>query len=202
MADKDWIQTFSGRKFYPLNPSPGDVRIDDIARALSMMCRYNGHVARFYSVAEHSVRVSRIVYERTGDTQLALWGLLHDASEAYLNDITRPVKHQPALAEYRRIEKLLQATICKMFGLPEQEPIAVTEVDYEILGTEAYQLKQPIHPDWAKASPTGTLPAPLPIGPLGWSPALAEGAFLHQFRKLTELDGVEDRARALEAVLP
>ncbi|MFN9113590.1 MAG: phosphohydrolase, partial [Bacteroidota bacterium] len=70
-----WIQTFSGIAFWPLDPKPEHVRIADIAHALSMKCRYNGHTRKFYSVAEHSVLVSRHVPEED-----ALWALLHDAS--------------------------------------------------------------------------------------------------------------------------
>lgn len=68
----DWMQTFSGIQFYPLDPRVEDVRIEDIARALAMQCRYNGHVTRFYSVAEHSVRVAMLAFACSGDKKLAL----------------------------------------------------------------------------------------------------------------------------------
>jgi len=74
-----WIQTFTGRRFRPRNPAPDDFDIRDVAHALSLLCRFNGHCRVFYSVAEHSVRVSRIC-----PPPAALWGLLHDLGEAYI----------------------------------------------------------------------------------------------------------------------
>lgn len=182
---KEWIQVFSGAKFFPLAPAVEDVHLSDIARALSMLCRYGGHVARFYSVAEHSCRVSDLVLQRTSDPRQALWGLLHDASEAYIADVTRPVKHQPAMQPYRDAEKRLQNVICDAFDLPREEPAAVTQADYDLLGTEAVQLKSPIHPDWAKTTSNGQLPEPMNLGRLGWSPGDAETSFLRRFRRLT-----------------
>src|SRR5579885_2784587 len=87
MRHGDWIQTYCGVAFYPLDPRPEEILIEDIAHALSMLCRFTGHVKRFYSVAQHCVYVSHRC-----DPKDALWGLLHDAAEAYLNDISRPVK--------------------------------------------------------------------------------------------------------------
>jgi uncharacterized protein len=83
----DWIQTYTGKQFWPLSPLPEDIVIEDIAHALSMQCRFGGHVRTFYSVAQHSVHVSLLV-----EPQYALWGLLHDAAEAYLVDLPRPIK--------------------------------------------------------------------------------------------------------------
>lgn len=183
---KDWIQTHTGKKFFPLDPRLEDICIEDIARALSMQCRYAGHVARFYSVAEHSVRISHLVEERTGDVAKTLWGLLHDATEAYLSDIPRPLKRQPVMQPYREAEKRLSIMIAARFGLSLDEPREVIDLDTEILGTEALQLKSPIHPDWAKTTATGQLPPPLPLGVLGWTPAHAEARFLTRFDVLTE----------------
>lgn len=182
---KDWIQTYTGKKFFPLDPRLEDICIEDIARALSMQCRYAGHVARFYSVAEHSVRVSRIIEERTGDLNKALWGLLHDATEAYLCDIPRPLKRQTVFAAYRDAERLLMTVIAERFGLVGNEPEEVIALDTEILGTEARELKSPIHPDWAKTTATGELPPSLGFGnALGWDPFFAERSFLGRFDDL------------------
>ncbi|MDO4254358.1 MAG: hypothetical protein Q4C81_04310 [Kocuria sp.] len=93
----NWMQTYTGRRFYPLDSRPEDVDVVDVAHALSMQCRYNGHVRLFMSVAEHCVLVSRLV-----PSEHALWGLLHDATEAYVGDMVRPLKlHMP---EYRAVE--------------------------------------------------------------------------------------------------
>ncbi len=104
------ITTLSGKFFDILKPEDYEYDISEIATALSNLCRYTGHVNRFYSVAEHSVLVSRIVPER-----LALAGLLHDASEAYLGDLSSPLKK--LVPEYKRIEVRVQEAIAKHFGL-------------------------------------------------------------------------------------
>ncbi|MFG0247924.1 MAG: phosphohydrolase, partial [Phycisphaeraceae bacterium JB051] len=77
-----WIQTYTGKAFYPLREDPGIIDIRDIAHALSLQCRFNGHCSDFYSVAQHSVHVSEVVPQA-----FALWGLLHDAAEAYMSDL-------------------------------------------------------------------------------------------------------------------
>lgn len=82
-----WIQTHTGKKFFPFEPESQDIDIKDIAHSLSLICRYNGHCKTFYSVAEHCIRVSEIVSEKN-----KLWGLLHDAAETYLGDICHPIK--------------------------------------------------------------------------------------------------------------
>src|SRR5438128_12538670 len=82
----DWMQTYTGRAFYPLDPRLDDICIEDIAHALSMLCRYGGQCQEFYSVAEHSVLMSYAV-----NPQHALWALLHDATESYMGDLIRPL---------------------------------------------------------------------------------------------------------------
>ena len=88
------IETYTGGRFRPLDPRPADVRLADIAAGLARTCRYGGHCRQFYSVAQHSLLVSR----EFDDPRLQLLGLLHDAGEAYLGDIPRPVK-----AEFDRL---------------------------------------------------------------------------------------------------
>src|ERR1035441_1601867 len=105
MAFHGSITTFSGVRFWPLIPNPADIRIEDIAHALSNQCRFGGHTREFYSVAEHSVRVSQLCTPEN-----ALWGLLHDASEAYLSDVTAPITELPQLEAYRAAERSLQGT--------------------------------------------------------------------------------------------
>lgn len=121
---KGAIRTSTGRLFFPLSPKKGSAVIGDIAHALSNACRFTGHCARFLSVAEHSIRVSYLV--PPGD---ALWALLHDASEAYLCDIAKPVKVQPEFAAYRKAEKRLQRFIYRSFGLRGKRPQSVGEAD-------------------------------------------------------------------------
>lgn len=123
----------SGDRIDPLHPSVEDIHISDIAHSLSMQCRYNGHTGGHYSVARHSLIVSQLLYEdpwaidadwpspKNGMEDialLALTGLLHDAAEAYLGDMIRPLKHGPETGRaYLEAEKKLEAVIFKRFGI-------------------------------------------------------------------------------------
>lgn len=152
----DWIQTYSIGQFWPLDPRPEDVRIQDIGHALSMMCRFTGHVHEFYSVAEHCVRVSLEAARRATIsgmsvaevTRVARWGLLHDASEAYLVDLARPVKRTPEMAAYRDAEALIMRAVAERFGLDGLEPSLVKAADIALCYTEARDLFPSVHPAW------------------------------------------------------
>jgi hypothetical protein len=135
-----WMQTYTGKRFDPLNPDPALIDIDDIAWALSNICRFGGHSSRFYSVAEHSVLVGEYL-SGVGGRRLALAGLLHDATEAYLGDVPRPLKYRPEFAFYREAEAKLEALIFHKFGLNEFvcHP-EIKRVDNAILADEARQL--------------------------------------------------------------
>jgi hypothetical protein len=134
-----WIQTFTGKKFYPFNPKPEDIDIRDIAHALSNICRFTGHTKRFHSVAAHSIGVAQLVPE-----SMQLQALLHDASEAYLCDIARPIKRREDMQPYRVIECCLQATIYERFGLPATEPPELRQADARMCGAEALALMEPL----------------------------------------------------------
>jgi len=132
----DWIETFTGRKFWPLDPRPEEIVIEDIAHSLANQCRFAGHVREFYSVAQHSVLVSELVSPPD-----KLWGLLHDASEAYLVDFPRPVKHDPKFGgPYRRMEAQLMGAICLRFQLPHKMPASVRVADDRAVVNEARAL--------------------------------------------------------------
>jgi hypothetical protein len=131
----NWIQTYSGIKFFPFDPRSEEITIVDIAHALSMQCRFTGHVKEFYSVAQHSVMVSYYCKKEN-----ALWGLLHDASEAYLSDVSRPVKYDWAMDGYRNVEKTLMLKICEKFGLPPDMPEDVRIADNDMCASEGKQL--------------------------------------------------------------
>ena len=171
--NKDWIQTYSGLKFYPLVPA-GAILIRDIAHALAMQCRYGGHSLWHYSVAQHSVLVSQIV-----PPSMALSGLLHDASEAYLVDLPRPVKHSRYLDGYREIEERLEEQIAKAFELPYPFPQEVKEADLEVYYSEARALFTKVHPDWEIPIPKVNIE----IATL--NPYEAEVLFLDRFKELT-----------------
>lgn len=103
-----WIETYTGKKLFFLNPHPDDIVIDDIAHALSNQCRFSGHCKEFYSVAEHSVYVSKLL-----ESKYKLAGLFHDAAEAYICDIPRPLK--ALLPEYMEVEDILMQSISDKF---------------------------------------------------------------------------------------
>lgn len=172
----DWCQTISGVMMYPLDPRPEEIIIDDIAHALSMQCRFGGHVKDFYSVAEHSVRVSNEL-----PSHLALWGLLHDAAEAYLIDLPRPIKRFSDIGRlYSKIEDNLMRVICQKFGLPEQMPLEVHQMDDILLATERRDLTCSVPKPWED---DGTAPLATKISP--WRPYWAKINFLKRFEFLT-----------------
>jgi uncharacterized protein len=139
-ASTSWILTASGRRFDPLNPDPTAIDIEDIAHALSQICRFTGHTREFYSVAQHSVIVAWHL-----DEPLRLQGLLHDASEAYLCDLARPVKHDPAFESYRRLEASLQTVIFSRFGVASGHNAFINQIDQAVLGGEYLSLMRKPH---------------------------------------------------------
>lgn len=139
-ANIGWIQTFSGGRFYPLDPRPDDVKIVDIAHALSLNNRFTGHCARGYTVGEHSLLVVRILMEWGQGPETLMWGLMHDASEAYISDIARPLKVQPEFKFYRDIEKKVMDAIAAHYHLELSEPAIVKDADTLALAIEAEAL--------------------------------------------------------------
>lgn len=176
----DFMQTFTGRKFWPLDPRPGEIDILDIAHALAMQCRYGGHSRNFYSVAEHCVHVSRWLSEMGESKKTALVGLLHDATEAYLVDLPRPVK--ASFPDYKSAEDRLWRVIARRYGLPEAMPAKVHEADNRILADEIRQNMVPM--DWHDKHDD-----PLGIRLQFWSPDRAETEFLLEFVRLTDGKG-------------
>jgi 5'-deoxynucleotidase YfbR-like HD superfamily hydrolase len=169
-----WMRTYTGARVHLLQPNPREIDILDIAHALSQTCRFAGHVPEFYSVAQHSVIVSDLL-----PGQFALWGLLHDASEAYLHDINRPLKR--ALKEYQDIENRMMAAICVRFGLPVEMPKLVKWADNVVLATEFRDLYQESYSN-CMAWSGGLRPARLTIRPLAVEQA--RDLFLARFDKL------------------
>ena len=128
------ITTYKRICFDPINAAEHDIDIEDIAHALSLLCRANGHFPYFYSVAQHCICCMNEAYTRGYSARVQLGCLLHDASEAYLSDITRPVK--PLLKEYLGIEAALQNKIFDKWISPclsEEERKLVFEIDDTIL---------------------------------------------------------------------
>lgn len=170
----DWMQTASGNAFFPADPRIEEVDIYDIAHALSMQCRFGGHIDHHYSVAEHSYWVSYLVPEAH-----ALAALMHDATEAYLVDVPRPVK--VLLPEYRAIEDKLWHVICERFCINPVLPESVGEADNGILFSERDQGMQPPPFAWKIHDPGWRIDLSF------WPAARAREKFIARFNELTRL---------------
>jgi len=135
------IVTFLGEKFTPLDPDIRQIHIEDIAHSLSLLCRANGHIDHFFSIAQHSINCANEAKARGFSARIQLACLIHDGSEAYISDVTRPVKRY--LPEYRGIEKRLQDMIYTRFlgdALSNDELSAIDEIDNDMLVCEFYVL--------------------------------------------------------------
>lgn len=173
-ARGSWITTLSGVRFDLLRINIRDVPLTDIAHSLAMNCRYNGHIKNFYSVAEHSILVSKLVPEED-----ALWGLLHDATEAFVPDIPRPFKQY--IGGFENVEAQIHKGISEVYGLPLQEPDSVYDIDNRIVADEGIVLFPEI-PEWVSDF--------VPVGCTDmikcYTPHQAKEEFLNRFKELTE----------------
>lgn len=171
------IHLSTGRLFNILDPDPALIEPEMLAHALGFLCRWTGQCNVFFSVAQHCVIVSEVV-----PPELALQGLLHDASEAFIGDINRPLKdlmHNMAPGVLQGIEERLHEAIAERFGTGYPHDPLVKWADNTSLATEKRDILT-VKEDWH------SLPDPLttPIRPLG--PVGARNAWLTRFRKLTE----------------
>lgn len=174
----DWMETWTGVAFYPLDARPDEVHLEDIAHALSMLCRYGGHGFQFYSVAEHSVHVYRWLVAGNYAPNVRLAGLLHDATEAYMVDLPRPLKR--SFPEYKKAESNLWRVIADRFelvGFEDDLPTIVHEADNRILADEIRQNMTPMA--WHAKHDN-----PLGITLEYWNPQRAEAEFLRAFREI------------------
>lgn len=167
-----WVQTFSGRQFYPTSPRPENIVFKDIAHSLSNVCRFNGHSRTFYSVAQHSVHVSSLLMER----DLKLWGLFHDAAEAYLSDIPKPTK--ALLPQFTAMEDRVLKAVAVRFDLPWPIPDEVEQADLIALATEKRDLMGVSPALWN----LNVEPDPKQIEPFG--PATAKLIFIRAYMEL------------------
>lgn len=177
---RPFIMTASGEDFWFLNPSLETIKIEDIASALSKICRYTGHCRHFYSVAQHSVIVSHLVPE-----EQALEGLLHDASEAYLGDMSAPLKRK--LPEYQAIEEVVESAIAAKFGLMYNIelgwPSAVKKADIAVLALEKKLLLPESKTPWSILE--GVECPDEKLLHHCWQPLVAELRFLQRYNELT-----------------
>ena len=157
-----WMQTASGGRYYIHDPQPHEIMLREISHSLSMICRFNGHCMRFYSVAQHCVLVSRLV-----PPEYAVHGLLHDASEAYVGDVIRPIKSgMPAF--YTRLENKALRAIGHRFGIDMFDADAwalVHHADNLALAIERRDVMIPTADDWQLPSADGH-PRIHPVVPL------------------------------------
>ena len=169
-----YVSTYLGNRFYLTRPHIDDVAIEDIAHGLAYQCRFNGQTREFYSVAQHSVMVMNLVPE-----EQRLAALLHDAAEAYLGDMVKPLKNLfPAFSE---IETQVMAIIGQRFGieLTTLHP-SIKQADLVALATEKRDLMPHSTEPWAYLE--GVTPVPTVIRPL--PPKQAKMAFLDAFAKI------------------
>lgn len=174
-----WITTYSGRQFFLTHATADDIYIEDIAHALSNVCRYVGQCRVFYSVAEHSVRMAELMISRY-IPELALPTLLHDSPEAYLNDVNTNLKWR--LPAYREIEAYLLGVILGKYMRPQyytpQSMRMIKALDSMIRTPEVLSLF-PAHDGWVFDDLEYEHVKP-------WSHKKAEKKFLKMFRKLYE----------------
>jgi len=166
------ILTSEGQWFDFTKPEAHSYKIEEIAHALSNVGRFTGHTRAFYSVAQHSVLVSYHV-----PPEMALTALLHDASEAYLGDVSTHLK--ALLPEYKKIEQATERAIAKTFGTDFPLPVVVKAADYRMFVTEVRDLMPNVsHPDWEGHTPFETRVVP-------HSPEFAKREFLFRYGQLT-----------------
>jgi len=167
------IRTYTQLQFYPMAPRIEDIDILDIAHSLSNQCRYTGHTRDYYSVAEHSVRMSHIV-----SVPNQRWALMHDAAEAYLSDMARPVKqHFPLFHEK---EEVLLELIAKKYNLSWPMPTEIDEADYIMISTE----KRDLFDNAIQWTQLTDRPAPHSEVIIPWQPSVAFNEFTKRFKKL------------------
>jgi 5'-deoxynucleotidase YfbR-like HD superfamily hydrolase len=166
-----WIQTHTGKQFWPMEPNPDAISIIDIAVSLSRINRFTGHTLEPYSVAQHSCYVCDILPE-----EHKRWGLLHDAHEAYVNDMVSPVKKYFPL--YQEIETKLMAAMATRFDLPMPVSKKVVEADYILLATEKRDIMGP------EPAPWGKLPKAADFTIKEWTHDKACKEFIKRFEKL------------------
>jgi hypothetical protein len=178
-APGPYLQTISGRWVNPFDPDPAQLDAGDIAGALSKLCRFGGHCKTFYSVAQHSVIVSKLVEQRGGDAEDAFAALMHDATEAYLGDMPHPLKHRSPLgAAFREAEDHLERVLQEHFRIKPDVP-EIKRVDRALLATERRTFTADA---WTWPELEGVEPLDLEL--TAWHPTEAETKFRRRYAEL------------------
>ena len=179
--------TFSGRDYLPTQMVPADVHIEDVAHALSLICRFGGHTEVHYSVAQHSLLVVRILDGLGAPREAMLCGLMHDAHEAYVGDVPTPIKALLG-ATWAEVEHQAEVAVLAAYGLERAMTDwheLIRHADRIALATERRDL---MCFDAGRNRPwtllTGVEPHPLPATEGGWTPEWWAALFLDQFRRL------------------
>jgi 5'-deoxynucleotidase YfbR-like HD superfamily hydrolase len=193
-VSNEWISTYTNQRVFPFDPDKSVIKIEDIAHSLAMICRWGGHALTFYSVAEHSVRVADLLYVQAvkagksleESRKIGFLGLMHDATEAYVGDIPRPIKGSMFLKTprgmegFRETEAHVYRIIEEALNLPpysKEEEKLVHEADNIILVTEARDVQH----GFAKWDYWLDHPEPLEgtIFPMTWE--VAKATFLERW---------------------
>ena len=174
----NFLQTFTGKKFFPLAPEKYEIDIRDLAHGCALENRYGGQTDVPYSVAQHCILVAEILSTRLGRPDLAFEGLMHDAAEGLIKDLPRDIKVALGDAYKKRIEEPFEHLIAKRFGLVYPWPAEVKVADGIALMTERRDLFSRRNPDWVQQ----VEPMEEKVTPWGW--AEAEWRFLREFEML------------------
>ena len=199
VGQRCWLQTRSGLQFDLLDPKFESIRINDIAHSLSLICRFNGHCNKFFSVAEHSINCATYAWHSDPSTspRTLLFILLHDAREAYIGDIISPVKRLAHPRSYTvQLEKIIARCVYEALVEAQPDPVEcrlIHKMDKDMLITEVSKLMR----NW-ESWPDASLYKPVSEFNLScWTPDEAKKKFLHFFywlkqRRTTELSEIKE----------
>lgn len=190
-TEGQWISLLSGGQFNYNNPEQSDVTIDDIGSALSNVCRFSGHLPRFYSVAQHLVNTSRIV-----PTEHALTALMHDTAEAFTNDLPTPLKW--ALPVFKELEVKIESAMSDKFGFQYPYPTAVKDADTIMLMLEKFYVKDDysVWPEFEQYTEDYVEPYVNLVSLESWQPRRAKREFMERYYELEAIQNVRQIVEA------
>lgn len=171
-----WIALLSGAQFNYNTPETSEVTIDDLASALSNICRFSGHLPRFYSVAQHLVNTSRIV-----PSEFAFDALMHDTAEAFTNDLPTPLKW--ALPIFKELEVKIEKAMSARFGFTYPYPKEVKQADTEMLILEKLFVKED-NSVWPNYEGIVVDHLTDKVDLASWQPRRAKREFLERYQEL------------------